>query len=85
MDEQFLLKRSRKREVVEKRQIGFLWLMKRGFKPSHIALAFSMDHSTILHDTQTIKNLAEKYEDIKENCLKLNEFLLGKNPPTPFV
>jgi len=58
--------KSRKREVVTARQLAMFFAKKYTKKSlTEIGLAFSKDHSTVVHSIKTVKNLYETDREFK--------------------
>lgn len=70
-----LFKRNRKRHLVEKRQMIFLWLIGKSFKSVDVGRAINMDHSSVLYGAETMFDLTEKYEGIKHRYDELDSHL----------
>lgn len=85
LDVQDLKKRTRKREVVEARQIA-MWLMHHYTKLSLAAIGayfenkngISFDHATVLHACRTVNNLRESNRVFREKFEEIETLIKTK-------
>lgn len=78
-----IIKRTRKRETVLARS-SFMWLCQQFLEMSYqkIADIFGMDHTTVLHNKNTIDDLIEtKHETIVRCLFPIIEIINTKNEP----
>lgn len=76
-----ILLRSRRRELVTARQMACLLMMQLIPKITlnRIGYNFSQDHTTVIHSVNTIRNIIDTEDDIKEAYQNIKRILTDKN------
>ena len=73
-----ILRKIRKRHIVEARRFAVAICLERGLKPAAIENVIKFDHATIIHHHNIFKDLCKVESGYEDRFIELQEYVLTK-------